>query len=99
MIPHNEEFDIFVCEDVLVEVWRGQRVSVARQFGVEWDGPQHSIMHSAVFCPPAGALSDPLPWDVRIERAVRRHGYVWLAWAAAIALGALMSYGMARGWW
>jgi hypothetical protein len=55
MIPRDEEFDVFVSEGALVEVWRGERLSVAQQFGKDWDGPVHSVVHAAVFCPPPGA--------------------------------------------
>jgi hypothetical protein len=104
MIPRDDEFDVIVSEGVLVEVWRGERLSVAQQFAVDWDGPIHSAVHAAVFCPPAGALTvpldDPLPWQpwrVRVWRAARTPLYVLLAWAIAMAV--LYGVGKARGWW
>ncbi|MBZ5700272.1 MAG: hypothetical protein LAN84_00335 [Acidobacteriia bacterium] len=104
MIPRDEEFDVYVLEGVFVEVWRGQRLSAAQQFGVDWDGPVHSIVHAAAFCPPAGALavpaSDPLPWVpwwVRVWRAARPLVYVLFAWGAGMAL--LYGLGRVRGWW
>jgi len=30
-------------------VWRGDHVSAAQQFGVDWEGPSHSVMHAATF--------------------------------------------------
>jgi hypothetical protein len=45
----DEEFDAYVTEGVLVEVWRDDHVSAAQQFGVDWDGPSRSIMHAATF--------------------------------------------------
>jgi hypothetical protein len=64
MIPRDEEFDVFVCEGALVEVWRGERLSVAQQFGTDWDGPVQSVLHAAAFCPPPAApasAADPAP--------------------------------------
>jgi hypothetical protein len=48
----DEEFDVHVSKDVLVEVWRGEHVSQAQQFGATWDGPLHTAMHEAVFAEP-----------------------------------------------
>jgi hypothetical protein len=53
----SEEHDVYVNEGSLVEVWRGEHLSVAQQFGTDWDGPVHSVVHAAVFCPPAEALA------------------------------------------
>ena len=96
MIPKNEEFDVFVSEGALVEVWRGKHVSVAQQFGVSWDGPTHSAIHEAVFCPPASTTAVPvddplpwLPWRVRVWRAAREHPLLWLC--LGYALGLLMA--------
>jgi hypothetical protein len=61
----DEEFDVYVSNGVLVEVWCGERLSVAQQCGEDWDGPVHSAVHVVVFFPPPGALAvaagDPLP--------------------------------------
>ena len=60
MIPRDEEFDVFVSEGALVEVWRGERLSVAQRFGADWDGPVHSMVHAAAFCPPPCVSGRPL---------------------------------------
>ena len=45
----EKDWDVWVSDGVLVEVLRGEHISVARQFGVEWDGPESSAIHQAVF--------------------------------------------------
>lgn len=101
MIPRDEDFDVFVSEGVLVEVWRGDRISVAQQFAIDWDGPIYSAVHAAVLCPPAAPVampaSDPGPWPVRLWDAVRSLGF-WCPICAALT-GAVLALGMARGWW
>lgn len=49
----DEDFDVWVGEDALAIVHRGEHISRAQMFGVEWDGPSHSAMHAAVFDAPA----------------------------------------------
>jgi len=51
-VINDQDWDVWVSDGVLVEVLRGEHVSVARQFGVEWDGPQSSALHRAVFDDP-----------------------------------------------
>jgi hypothetical protein len=53
----DEDFDVYVTEGALAIVHRGEHVSSAQMFGVDWDGPSHSVMHAAVFDGPA---PDPL---------------------------------------
>lgn len=49
----DAEVDVYVTgglmNGVIVEVIRGSRISHARQFGVDWDGPIHTAMHGSVF--------------------------------------------------
>jgi len=103
MIPRDEEFDVFVREGVLMEVWHGERMSAAQQFGTDWNGPIHAVVHAAAFAPPIARTppsSDPapfVPWRMRAWRAVRRLGYAWLLWG--LGVGAVLAWGMARGWW
>lgn len=59
-MANENDFDVFVARDVMVFVERGARLSIARQFGVEWDGPTHSALHQAVF--------DPLPAPIRVAQ-------------------------------
>jgi hypothetical protein len=42
---------VFVADDLLVVVTRGDRVSSAQLFGVDWGGPKHTAMHASVFDP------------------------------------------------
>jgi hypothetical protein len=102
VIPCDEEFDVFVSEGALVEVWRGERLSVAQQFGTDWDGPVHSVVHAAVFCPPPGAPArDPapsVPWSAWAWRCSRESG-ICIAMCLGAAVGALAWLGSARGWW
>jgi hypothetical protein len=49
MIPKDEEFDVYVSEGVMLEVWRGEHLGIAQQFGVDWDGPIHSAAKSSIF--------------------------------------------------
>ncbi|MFZ1005268.1 MAG: hypothetical protein WAN65_00420 [Candidatus Sulfotelmatobacter sp.] len=85
MIPNDNEFDVFVVEGVLVEVWHGERISAAQQFGVDWDGPVHSVMHAAVFASRADdAPPAPLPWDVRAVAVLESRGFRYLLLLAAL---------------
>ena len=45
----SSEFDVFVAPDVLVVVERRRLVSSAQQFGIDWDGPQTTALHQAIF--------------------------------------------------
>lgn len=47
----SSEFDVFVAPDVLVVVERRRLVSSAQQFGIDWDGPQTTALHQAIFEP------------------------------------------------
>lgn len=93
MIPRDEEYDVYVCEGTLVEVWRGEHLSVAQQFGEDWNGPIQSLLNHAVFCPPGAVMAVPQPpppecWHCRLWLAVRHVGVrAWLTWAVLVALG------------
>lgn len=99
MIPNDREFEVYVCEGVMVEVWRGQHVSVAQQFGVEWDGPTHSVLHSNVFVPPGAAPAvtseDLVPesWRARVWRSVRAQPALWVCLGYAIGLALGLAFG------
>jgi hypothetical protein len=45
----DQEFDVYVTEGALAFVHRGKHISRAQMFGVDWDGPSHSVMHASVF--------------------------------------------------
>jgi hypothetical protein len=92
MIPSDEDYDVFVCDDVLVEVWHGKRISVAHQFGVDWNGPTHSALHESVF-----SVRGPLPWRVRLWFALKRRE--WLVWTVVSVVLAFIVFSLARGWW
>lgn len=101
MIPRDEEFDVFVTEGALVEVWRGAHVSVAQQFGVDWDGPTHSAMHAAVFCPAAVPIPPMLNARVRrirVRRLLSRRRKRALAWLVAAALCAAWLASLVLRW-
>jgi hypothetical protein len=80
----EKDWDVWVSDGVLVEVLRGEHISVARQFGVEWDGPESSAIHQAVFddrvapAPPAPAVHCECSlWSLCVRslgRLVRRSG-------------------------
>ncbi len=48
----EDNFDVYVGEEALASVHRGEHVSTAQMFGVEWDGPSHSVMYATVFDAP-----------------------------------------------
>jgi hypothetical protein len=48
-VSDSSEFDVFVAPDVLVVVERRRLVSSAQQFGIDWDGPQTTALHQAIF--------------------------------------------------
>jgi hypothetical protein len=95
MIPNSEEFEVFVTEGALVEVWRGHHISVAQQFGVDWDGPAHSAVNSTVFSMPNACLPAALAARVRrirVRRLLSRKRKRALAWlVAACFVGALVA--------
>jgi hypothetical protein len=108
VIPRDEEVDVYVLEDQLVEVWRGDMSSFARVFGADWDGPRYSALEPGVFRRRARvACAEPLPkaWGIgpAPKRAAwRRLGSCWwLVWTACLSavLGGVLAWGMARGWW
>jgi hypothetical protein len=45
----DESVDVFVSQDVLVAVIRGDRISTAQLFGVDWCGPKTTVVHAGVF--------------------------------------------------
>lgn len=85
MIPNDKEFDVYVSEGVMVEVWRGQHISVATSFGVEWDGAPHHVMYSTCFEPPSAP-------GVTTERSVPETPEREPAWRA------LVRRVLPRGW-
>lgn len=100
MIPDGNAFDVIVSEGVIVEVWRGEVVSLAQQFGVNWDGPPHSMLHAETLC-----AAEPQPkteatntarlrsWRSRARMGALIFVAAWLLWAAASA-----SIWMSRQW-
>ena len=104
----DEDFDVFVTEGVLVEVWRGDRVSVAHQFGEKWDGPVHSVCYEKAFEAPLpepivkrsldslGARDVRVPPLVRVQCAalVAARSWRWLVCVTAFA--ALLWFALAR---
>jgi hypothetical protein len=44
MTFRDDEFDVYVTEGALAIVHRGEHVASAQMFGVDWDGPSHSVM-------------------------------------------------------
>jgi hypothetical protein len=58
MIPKDHEFDFIVCEGIALEVWRGQSVAIAQQFGVDWDGPVSTVTYGGVFTPVVPVAED-----------------------------------------
>jgi hypothetical protein len=109
--PHSHEFDVFVSEGALVEVWRGDHISVAQQFGVDWDGPSHSVIHAAVFeapaasaafTPPAGepvvTTADLAPPPVPWHKRLVPAWWIVGVMLCAVGVGAVLASGLARGW-
>lgn len=100
MIPGDTEFDVIVSEGVLVEVWRGEIVSVAQEFGVDWDGPAHSMLHAEALRAADPAAKDGAAnasrsrsWRVWVRRSILVLAIAWLLWAVASA-----SIWMSRMW-
>lgn len=97
----DEEFDVYVSEGALVEVWRGEHVTVAQQFGCDWDGPTSSMLHPSLFVPPR-----PAETTAREGIAQNRSQKIgtfpsfrsMIATCAAIVAAAI-AYGIAAGWW
>ena len=104
----DEDFDVFVTEGVLVEVWRGDRVSVAQQFGEKWDGPVHTACYEKVFEAPLpepivkrslaslGAPDVRVPWLVRVQCAALAAARSWRWLVSVAAFGALLCFALAR---
>lgn len=99
MIPIDGEFDIYVTEcGVLVEVWHGTHVSVAQQFGVDWDGPVSSVMHSTVFTDPNAPTVHCRVHRGRLRRLLWRRSRSVCAWLVlSLTLGAAIGWLVARG--
>ena len=58
MTFREDEFDVYVTEDALAIVQRGEHLARAQLFGPDWDGPSHSIMYATVFdAPRSGELA------------------------------------------
>lgn len=80
MIPRDKEFDVYVSEGVLVEVWRGEHVSIAQPFGEDWDGEPKTAVTSKTFV----RVTEPLDsWQLNARRCVVVLACAWLAWAVA----------------
>jgi hypothetical protein len=101
MIPRDEDFDVYVSEGALVEVWRGEHLTVAQQFAEDWDGPIQSVTNGTTFRAPRSPVPADNPMTMQQLRAIVRRGA--LTFGACVALGAgvgaLLGYGMAHGWW
>jgi hypothetical protein len=80
MIPCDEEFDVFVSEGALVEVWRGERLSVAQQFGKDWGraspfrGACSGVLSAAWGAGRRGAYAMAPAWGGRRCAALARGG-------------------------
>lgn len=99
MIPRDEEFDVYVSEGVLMEVWRGPRLSVAQQFGLRWDGPTHSTMQSLVFHSPVSKGLATRVRRARVRRLLSRRAQRSALWLLlALALGCALGWILARQW-
>jgi hypothetical protein len=99
MIPADNEFEVFVSEGVLVEVWHGQKVSTARDFAEDWDGPVRSMIHLNAFTPPGAPViqaSDPAP---HVPRRRSREFDVCIAMFLGVIVGVLLWLGSACRWW
>jgi len=55
----DKEFDVYVTEGALAIVHRGDHISSAQMFGVDWDGPSHAVIHVAAFETPAPSGARP----------------------------------------
>ena len=50
-VTDDNNFDVYVSEGVLVEVYRGRAITMARSFTVDSDGPISSMVHGQVMTP------------------------------------------------
>lgn len=96
MIPNTDEFDVFVNEEVMVEIWRGQHTSTARAFGSDWEGqtvyqlwpsviaqkPQPEMLHISCGVPPA-----PTVWSALREALKSPVLWACLGWLAGLVVG------------
>lgn len=55
----DDEFDVYVTEDALAIVHRGDHLASAQTFGVDWDGPTHSAIYATVFDAPKSRAPAP----------------------------------------
>lgn len=97
MIPRDEEFDVYVSEDVFAAVWRGQRVSTAQMFGLDWDGPSHALLHAGIFEPPAAPPAPVLAAPLEPPRW--RSALLWLWHARVVWLYVGWLLGLVVGRW
>lgn len=111
MIPRDDQYEVFVCEGVLVEVWRGERISVAQQFGVDWDGPTTSALHGSIFhvasvqraalleekqAELAARLADLSAWQ-RVAVAVANRSGLAVRWWRSVWRAGMRSLSWSRG--
>lgn len=101
--PRPEDLDVYVGDGALVEVWRGERTSMATMFGVRWDGEASVAMHREVFLPPDGPRSGGV-----CPACGRGGAVVWVrpvgvgAWrvcALALCLALALLLAGTRWWW
>lgn len=97
MIPRDDQFDVYVSEHAVAEVWRGDHLSCAQMFGVDWDGSIYSLPHAAMFEAPAApeqaltssaAVDEPSRWRCALHwlwhaRAV----WLWVGWMVGLLAG------------
>jgi hypothetical protein len=101
MIPRDDEFDVYVSECVLLEVWRGQHVTTAQQFASNWDGLPESTTHPLAFNPLPHRETHAGNLMARPEiRTIVRCGTLWLVASIAFGagLGALLAYVLDHAW-
>jgi len=81
-----------VSDGVLLEVKRGDALTVAQQFTLDWDGPICSMVHGAVMTPAVSKRVTPSPCPpTRHELLI-----ACIVFAVVFVLGALVGLGMAN---
>ncbi|MGB2643437.1 MAG: hypothetical protein WBF09_08925 [Candidatus Acidiferrum sp.] len=61
----DDEFDVYVTEDALAIVHRGDHLASAQTFGADWDGPTHSAVYATVFDAPKSGEPVAVPRNPR----------------------------------
>jgi len=58
----DERTDVYVSgglTPIIIEVSRGDRISQARMFGLDFEGPIHTAMHDTVYAPTSAGETAP----------------------------------------